>query len=993
MSGSGYILGFDIGANTIGWAAIRRGQESEIIGMGVRVFPEGVDRDTKGLEKSKNAQRREARSARRNRWRWRRRRDRLVNVLRHAGILPRDERALKALMEEDPYELRARGLDERLSLEQFGRVLLHINKRRGFKSNRKSSKAKEDGVVIRGASELQRQIEQSGCRTLGEYLARLKREGEVVRGRYTFRSMYEQEFDMLWAKQAQWWPEVLTEDLRRTVRDEVVFFQRPLKPTEELIGYCGLEPEEKRCPRADWYATRFRILQDVNNLRIRCVDGTERPLEDEERAEVLGELRNRKELKFDRMRRLLGLLETEEFNLEQEGKVRGLKGDVFSAAMRSRKIFGPNVWDRMSEQEKVQLNEWVVELEDEELEQRLRQEYHLTDEQIKEVLKLELPRGYMAFSRKAIMNLLPAMEQGKTTSDAIAEVYPDRSGMRDVELVERLGPPPDVRNPIVNRALVELRRVVNAIVREYGRPELIKLEMARDVKGSRRERMELHERNLENERRNTEARKRLRELGINNPSREDVIKYKLWLECGKMCPYTGETISQAALFGEHPEFQIEHILPYSRSLDDSYMNKTLCHVDENRRKRDKTPFEAYGEDPKRYEEILQRVRRLPWPKRMKFLVRELVLEDHIQRELNDTRYICREAVGYLWQICRNVQGTRGRVTNELRHQWGLDGIFRELGTERGSDHRRHAVDAAVVAVTTNEHLGRLAQSKYSSEVENFREPWAGFREQVKEKVQQINVSYRVCRKISGQLHEETAYGPTGQYDKRGQEYFVYRKRLEDLTVSMVDKIIDPVVRELVKGRLEEHGITGGGGKIPKAVWREPLYMKCNKPGVKVPIKKVRIRDVKNYVIILKDDRGRPYRAVEPGKNHHIEILEYKDEKGRTRRDGVVVTMFEAVRRSRAGEPVIQRDHGKDKQFVCSLGINEMFMLEMENGSHALHRVQKIDQNKRVILRPHWYGGKVSDQDRPPRIQRKSPNTLRGYKVTVDPLGRIWRAND
>jgi hypothetical protein len=107
-------------------------------------------------------------------------------------------------------------------------------------------------------------------------------------------------------------------------------------------------------------------------------------------------------------------------------------------------------------------------------------------------------------------------------------------------------------------------------------------------------------------------------------------------------------------------------------------------------------------------------------------------------------------------------------------------------------------------------------------------------------------------------------------------------------------------------------------------------------------------------------------------------------------------MFEAVQWSQKGRPVVQRDHGPGKKFVCSLSINEMFMLEMDDGTNLLHRVQKITQsgkNISIILRPHTYAGIVKDTDKPPRIQRKSPNTLRGHKVTVDMLGTVNIAND
>jgi CRISPR-associated endonuclease Csn1 len=204
---------------------------------------------------------------------------------------------------------------------------------------------------------------------------------------------------------------------------------------------------------------------------------------------------------------------------------------------------------------------------------------------------------------------------------------------------------------------------------------------------------------------------------------------------------------------------------------------------------------------------------------------------------------------------------------------------------------------------------------------------------------------------------------------------------------MVKDIVDPVVREIVKKQVEEKGAD---------FWKEPLYMKTTKSNKRVPIKKVRVYNVAKNMIPMKDRSGQTYKYVEPGSNHHIDIFEYTDKKGKVKRDGKVVTMFEAVQRNRRGEPVVKKDYGDGKKFVCSLAINEMFMLELDGGAKELHRVQKITQsgnNIGIIMRPHIYSGKVSDYDKPPLIQRKSPNTLQGYKVIVDPLGRTYPAND
>jgi len=190
------VLGIDLGPTSIGWALIGTSNECEtrLIDAGVRVFPEGVDRDTKGLEKSKNMVRREARGARRQKERRRQRKRRLRAILRGIGLWPKTEADLRIFRELDPYELRVKGLDQPVKPFELGRVLYHLNQRRGFKSNRKSGKSQENGRVLSAITQLQKEIEQAGCRTLGEYFFKIKA-CERIRNHYTRREMYQDEFE------------------------------------------------------------------------------------------------------------------------------------------------------------------------------------------------------------------------------------------------------------------------------------------------------------------------------------------------------------------------------------------------------------------------------------------------------------------------------------------------------------------------------------------------------------------------------------------------------------------------------------------------------------------------------------------------------------------------------------------------------------------------------------------------------------------------------
>jgi CRISPR-associated endonuclease Csn1 len=809
--------------------------------------------------------------------------------------------------------------------------------------------------------------------------------------------MYEDEFEQLWQKQASFDGELLNDSLKKAIKDETIFYQRPLRWDPETIGNCELEAGEKRCPRGDWHARRFRILQTVNNLKINNPDGTQNELTEEQRNVILSELFSRSEVTLNTtLRRKLGLIEKQVFNIEEkalEKKEVKLKGDEFAAQLKSKSVLGEKAFKSLSESDLIEINDALLDdtLEDDVLISQLMEQYGFSQEQATAVVNISLPQKYLSFSRLAIQKLLPHMEKGFLTHDAIQEVYGHPQAVKDSKTVDRLGFPEDLRNPIVNKALWEVRKVVNALIREYGKPDSIVIEMARDVKGSQNERDEIRLKQWKQEQENKRAEEELRKIGIAKPSRDDIIKYKLWEECGCVCPYTGKAISQTSLFGPHPEFQVEHILPYSRTLDDSYMNKTLCWVHENINKGNQTPYEYYAENKKeQFEQILQRIAVLPYPKRRRFWQKEVELDNFIQRQLNDTRYINRKVVEYMKTLGVSVRGSKGQITAELRHQWGLNSILDLTGPglKNREDHRHHAIDAAVTAVVNQKQLHALAESKYSRGDHPFNPPWEGFRENLERTVNTINVSHEVTRKVSGQLHEETNYGPTGLKDDKGQDIFVYRKSLEALTLPMVGKIVDPVVRSIIQARLEEFGIrTKGKGAIPKEVWKEPVYMKSNN-GAKVPIKKVRIRDVFNNMIMIKDASGKPYRAVAPGNNHHIEIFEYKDKKGNNKRDGIVVSMFEAVQRSRAGKPVVCRNSEPDKKFVCSLAKNEMFMLETD-GSLVLHRVQKISSNTQIFFRQHTFAGDLIKIV----AVSKVPNQLNGYKVTVDPLGRIFPAKD
>jgi CRISPR-associated endonuclease Csn1 len=206
---------------------------------------------------------------------------------------------------------------------------------------------------------------------------------------------------------------------------------------------------------------------------------------------------------------------------------------------------------------------------------------------------------------------------------------------------------PDLRNPAVMRALTELRKVVNSIIRQFGRPEIVRIELARDLKKSRKDRKRAADRAEENRKERAAAVQRiLKELpnqfgSEHDVRRSDIVKVLLAEECNWRCPFTGNSFGWTDLLGSNPKVDVAHIYP-RRYLDDSFPNLTLCMAEENRhRMGDNLPSDAYGQDAERWAEILERVKEfqgsLKFEKLRRFQITE-VPEDFASRQLNDTRH-------------------------------------------------------------------------------------------------------------------------------------------------------------------------------------------------------------------------------------------------------------------------------------------------------------------------------------------------------------------
>ncbi len=1047
------VLGLDVGTNSLGWALLDTAAQT-IIDCGVRIFSGAL---TPKKDKLSNADRRQFRLTRRQFERRRRRKEKLRHRLQQLSMMPED---IKQFYRMNPYALRAMALDKQLTLHELGRVIYHLNQRRGYRSNRKSTNEEEEkGTIFKGATDkpgintVEEALSSGKFRTLGEYLASLDTTTQRIRNRFTLRSHHEDEFNRIWKKQAEFYPDILNQAQYEYIAKKCVFFQRPLKSQKKNLGKCTLEPKKYKAPKSQPLSQMFRLLQNLNNLRIITPDRVtdeSRMLTTKEREVIFAYLSSHDIL--DTEKKFPAALKTElgygkrdsiAFNIK---KLHGLKTEI---ALRN--ALGDTHFLSLSDEEKHQMWYILYGAEHEEwVKNYAKSHWQCNDEQAKQLAAMRLESGYMSLSSKAMRKMMPFLENGDRYDEAAFAAGYHHSDLRqDKGVADRIPPINTIRNPIVMVSLTQVRTVVNCLIDEYGKPDEIHVEMARDLKNSLSKRLEIEKQQKDRAKQREKIKEILRQY-IANPSNNDILRYELWQEVNEHCPYTGDYISPSRLCSDHSDIDVEHILPYSRTLDNSVMNLTICVREENARKGDRTPWEMYGGDEEMFEELCRRINteKMSDEKQKRFRMNDKQFEefmtsgeggDFLDRQLHDTAYIARETKAIMETICTNVIITKGTATADLRHLWGLNNILGKKNTidniaiKNRDDHRHHAIDAIVIALTSRRTL-QLLSSWNASEKFNRRtkarfqlpRPWDDIFLQSQKGIANIIVSHKVNKRVRGALHEETVYGRlkmpfTGMpaYNKEKQQpYYVVRKPLSGMTdTNPVYKIVDPIVKETVYQRLIEKGINehdlrsaeknekAKKIKIPKDAFAEPLYMPAAE-GKKAPrILSVRIAVPATKMFPL-HSHGDSAAFVEPGNNHHVTIFE-REGRRKTERKEYVISLFEAVRRVIQKQSPIQRSmDGWD--FICSLQKNELFIrdyhpdeinLEDKSQYHtfaeSVYRVQKFTEGE-INLRLHRLAVlKAVIDNKEVDIGRWicAASTLSGFKVRISPIGKLEIADD
>ncbi|MCL2713334.1 MAG: type II CRISPR RNA-guided endonuclease Cas9 [Alphaproteobacteria bacterium] len=912
MSARGYrrILGIDLGIASCGWGVIEVGEnDGNIIAAGVRCF------DAPLIDKTgepKSADRRKARGQRRIIRRRRQRMNLIRRLLVEFRVLPDHtpealHHALRRIpptaagSQVTPWTLRAAAHMRLLTNDEFAVVLGHIARHRGFRSNSKKeagANAADETSKMKKAMEATREG-LAQYHSFGDMIANDPKFADRKRNRdkdYSHtakRSDLEDEVRAIFRAQRRLGSSAATEQFERSFAG-AAFFQRPLQDSEDVVGECPFEPGEKRTARCSPSFEIFRFLSRLVNLRL-TVGRVERMLTPDEIAIAAKHFGEQKSITFKTLRKRLDLDPNVRFAgiaPDKEGvDVAARMGGAAFGTCVLRNVLGDAPWQSLlrSPEKLDRVAEILSFREDVDSIRRGLDEVGLDAPIVDRLTQAVADGDFRDFSKAAHIsslaarNIIPGLRQGMVFSEACARVGYDHTARPSVSL-EQIG------SPVTRKAFSEAIKQVRAVTREYGPIDIIHIELARSVGKSAEERKAISEgieqRNVEKERRRKEAQ----ELLDRAPSDDELLRYELAKEQNFKCIYSGNPIDPGGIKANDTRYQVDHILPWSRFGDNSYINKTLCTTKANQDKRGRTPFEWF-ETEKTEQEWMEYVARVESLKEVKgrkkrnYCIKDAgnFEEKFKARNLTDTQWATRLLADELKRMFPAHEGERrvftrpGSITSALRRAWGLEGLKKEAG-KRVEDDRHHAVDALVLAATSESLLNRLTKEIQKRESEGRQDdifhcsqPWPGFRLGVEETVYGsagIFVSRAERRRARGKAHDATIR-QIREID--GETALFERRPIEKLTEDDLDKIPVP----------EPYGKIADPRKLrDDLVENLRVWIASGKPKDKPPrspkgdvVRKVRIRSTNKVAVELNGG------AVDRGDMARVDVFRKKNKKG------------------------------------------------------------------------------------------------------------------
>ena len=913
-----YRLGLDIGTTSVGAAILNidhYGEPNRIIDMHVRTF-EAAENPNDGS--SLAAPRREARGARRRNRRHKHRLDRIKALIQSEGIYTKEKLDslyhAKGNILMDIYQIRYESLERKLNNEELTRLLIHFAQRRGFKSNRKNEKkGSDEGKLLAATADNEKYLKEKGYRTVGEMLWKDERFAGNKRnkgGDYSntfLRSQLKEEIGIIFEKQKAFGSLYVTDAFSEKYL-EILFSQRAFEegPGEEspyagnqiekMVGKCTFEKEEKRASKATYTFELFNLWQKINSIGI-LQDGMKRRLTDDERNKLFALCHKTEKVDYKRIRKELELGQDALFSNLTYGRkeveeVEAAKFQYLPVYHEMRKAF-----DKISKNHVLQISNTQRDLigtaityykTDDKIQQALL-EGNFSKEEINAILGMKNFSKFGNLSVKAMQKVIPYLEKGLTYDKACEQAGYDFRAHNVAEKKKYLPKLPqntyDITSPVVKRAINQTIKVVNEIIKRHGSPAAVNIELAREMSKSFRDRKRIEKEQNDNAAQNQRIYDEIKDtFHVAQPSGQDIVKYKLWQEQDCKCVYTGQPIKAENLFVPG-YYEVDHIIPYSISFDDSYTNKVLVLTKANRDKGNRIPMQ-YVADKEEYEIRVNTLikNRAKREKLLKPILTEEDMGEMKQRSLQDTQFITRFMMNYIkdyllfdeaYDRKQRVTAVNGRVTAYMRKRWGINKV-----REDGDLH--HSVDAVVVAcitpgiVQTVTEYAKREENRYLNKDdaamrERFPMPWPEFSTELdirtckepKEMLRKVSlanyqdvdidsikpifVSRMTKKKVTGQAHKETI---RAYREVDGKMRTVTKTSIQELKLDKdgeIERYYNPssdiLLYELLRSRLKE---AGGNGK--EAFPEGFVYKPTPNGGVAPKVKKVKIYAVSNLNI-------------------------------------------------------------------------------------------------------------------------------------------------
>lgn len=762
-----YGIGLDIGIGSVGYAVISRTNnlDARIEDIGVRLFDSGENI----RQKASNAQeRRGYRSTRRLLRRRKHRKERIKKFFLKIKLM--NEMQLKAWQEQNGnqnvLQTRIKGLNEKLTPEEILDCIIHICNRRGYREfygddSKKDNADKDELQKIEGGLANFDEIYQSGgYKSVAEMLinapvfktetsfADYRNHKNAKRYILIKREFVKKELEDILNKQSEYYPQLTANNIR-IICDDMVFAQRDFEtgPGNEddktrrfmgfidSIGQCMYYKDEKRAYRSTVIADIYALVNCLSQLSFVNTETGEILLPENVAKEIIDTaLTNASITEND----IKNILKQNKLEMRKPGKLevtvpdtirtlKTLKAVLTNAGYKYEELIKENQFDVNNPSKLHQLCLLLSENITPARRIRALKAKGWNEKLQKEVIRKKFG-GTASVCEKYMVEAIEAFKRGETYGNFQARMLKEREdALPDIEKQKYLAPFDKkvdeelVKNTVVFKAVNETRKILNELIRKYGSPEYINIEVADDLGRSFKERAKIIKRINDNKKEKDKIANKLIELGLRKEGEVkpfDIERYRLWEEQEGKDLYTGEVIPVEKILSGI--YDVDHIVPFSLILDDTLQNKALVNLGVNRQQKGQQVPLGYLSSADK-EDYLKRVNTLFKKKKIsikkyKYLTlsnlygnRDL-LSEWKSRNINDTRYITRFLVNYLSanllfnsDKAKNVFGVKGIITSRMRRLWLNKKTWGDEQKNR-DNNLHHAADAIVIANLTPAYL-------------------------------------------------------------------------------------------------------------------------------------------------------------------------------------------------------------------------------------------------------------------------------------------------